>query len=77
MRGISSAVGILIVTLVGMGVGPTLVGFLSQDMLGDPSKIGVALSVVSTAALIVSSALALVAIFNYKLELDNTAARAA
>lgn len=77
MRGISSAVGILIVTLVGMGVGPTLVGFLSQDMLGDPSKIGVALSVVSTAALIVSSALALVAIFNYKLEPDNTAARAA
>jgi len=76
MRGISSAVGILIVTLIGMGVGPTVVGFVSQNIIGDPNKIGVALSIVSSAALVVSSALALVAIFNYKLELDNTAARA-
>jgi len=76
MRGISSAVGILIVTLIGMGVGPTVVGFVSQNIIGDPNKIGVALSIVSSAALVVSSALALVAIFNYKLESDNTAARA-
>nr|WP_246661232.1 MFS transporter [Rhizobium sp. ERR1071] len=76
MRGISSAVGVLIVTLIGMGVGPTLVGIVSQDIIGDPSKIGLALSFVSTIALIVSSALALVAIVNYKFEPDNTAARA-
>jgi len=53
-----------------------VVGFVSQNIIGDPNKIGVALSIVSSAALVVSSALALVAIFNYKLESDNTAARA-
>ncbi|MGY5776267.1 MFS transporter [Rhizobium sp. LEGMi135b] len=76
MRGVSSAVGVMIVTLVGMGLGPTLVGFVSQDIIGDPNKIGIALSIVSTAALIVSSILAWVASFNHKLAPNNTARRA-
>lgn len=72
MRGVSSAVGIMIVTLIGMGLGPTLVGFVSQSIIGDPKKIGIALSVVSTVALVISSVLGLVASFNYKLAPDNT-----
>lgn len=77
MRGVSSAVGVLIVTLIGMGIGPTLVGFITQVTLGDPSKIGIALSVVSTMALVLSSLLGLLAAVNYSLEPENTAASAA
>ncbi|WP_244510062.1 MFS transporter [Rhizobium sp. AC27/96] len=77
MRGVSSAVGIMIVTLIGMGLGPTLVGFIGQNIIGDPNKIGIALSIVSTVALVISSALALVASLNYRLEPDNSASPAA
>ncbi len=74
MRGVASAVGVMIVTLIGMGIGPTLVGFVGQKILGDPKEISIALSIVSTAALAISSAFAFVASLHYKLEPDGAAA---
>jgi MFS family permease len=71
MRGISSVVGVMVVTLLGMGLGPSLVGFISQEVLGDKNGIGVALAIVSTGALMMSSVLALVAALNYRLDLDS------
>tara|TARA_R110002020_G_scaffold24424_2_gene80415 strand:+ start:6257 stop:7570 length:1314 start_codon:yes stop_codon:yes gene_type:complete len=75
MRGISSAIGVMIITLVGMGIGPTLVGYVSQDIIGDPGRMAIALSVVSTGALLVSAALALVAGLNYRLGSANVTER--
>lgn len=76
MRGVASAVGVMIVTLIGMGLGPTLVGFVGQKIIADPNEISIALSIVSTVALVVSSSLAFLASLHYKLKPDSAAARA-
>ncbi|MBB6489316.1 MFS transporter [Rhizobium lusitanum] len=73
MRGVTSAIGVMIVTLIGMGLGPTLVGFVSQTIIGDPKAIGIAVSIVSTIGLVSSSAVGLVASFHYRLGSDNGA----
>ncbi|MET3614244.1 MFS family permease [Rhizobium aquaticum] len=77
MRGISSAIGVMVVTMVGMGLGPPLVGYITENVLRDPHQLGMALSVVSTGALLSSAALALVAAFHYRLgpEPDLASAR--
>lgn len=67
MSGISSAVGVMVVTLLGMGLGPPLVGYITETVLKNPDKLGTALSIVSTSALLSAAALALVAAFKYRL----------
>lgn len=67
MRGISSAAGVMVVTILGMGLGPPLVGYIADNVLRDPDRLGAALSIVSTGALLSSAALALVAAFKYRL----------
>lgn len=68
MRGISSAVGVMVVTILGMGFGPSLVGYIAENVLRNPHRLGAALSIVSTGALLSAAALALVAAFKYRLD---------
>ena len=51
LRGRVSAIYVLFTGLIGMAVGPALVGWITDSVLGDPTKIGVSLMILVTAIL--------------------------
>lgn len=57
LRGQIIAAYFLIGTMMSLGIGPTIVAFVSDTMLGGPSQIGVSLSVVSGITIVASAAM--------------------
>jgi hypothetical protein len=58
MRGIASAWGVLIVNLIGLGLGPTAVAFVTDYIIGDERLIRYALAFVPALALLLSAGFA-------------------
>ncbi|OCC23760.1 MFS transporter [Croceicoccus estronivorus] len=57
LRGRASAVYVLVTGLIGMAIGPALVGWLTDSVFGDPMKLGLSLMVLITVMLAVVIAL--------------------
>jgi hypothetical protein len=57
LRGQIIAAYFLIGTMMSLGIGPTIVAFVSDTMLGGPSQIGVSLSIVSGITIVASAAM--------------------
>ena len=57
MRGTASALGVMMVNLLGLGLGPTLVALLSDYGFGDPARIGEALGIAAAMMSLFSAAL--------------------
>jgi len=57
LRGQIIAAYFLIGTMMSLGIGPTIVAFVSDHLLGGPSQIGVALSLVSGITIVASAAM--------------------
>jgi MFS family permease len=57
LRGQIIAAYFLIGTMMSLGIGPTIVAFVSDTLLGGPSQIGVALSIVSGVTIVASAAM--------------------
>jgi hypothetical protein len=55
LRGQIVAAYFLIGTMMSLGIGPTIVAFVSDTVLGGPAKIGVALAVVGAIATLASA----------------------
>jgi len=45
LRGRASAIYVLFTGLIGMAIGPALVGWITDSVLGDPMKIGISLMI--------------------------------
>ena len=57
LRGQIIAAYFLIGTIMSLGIGPTIVAFVSDEFLGGPSQIGVSLSIVSGITIVASAAM--------------------
>jgi hypothetical protein len=57
LRGQIIAAYFLIGTMMSLGIGPTIVAFVSDTLLGGPSQIGVSLSIVSGITIVASAAM--------------------
>ncbi|MDD9937721.1 MAG: MFS transporter [Myxococcales bacterium] len=57
MRGQASAVYLFILNLIGLGLGPTAVGFITDGVFGDPQKVHLSLLITTAGAHVVSSVL--------------------
>jgi hypothetical protein len=57
MRGMAISLGVLIVNLLGLGLGPTAVALVTDFVIGDEAKIRYALAVMPAAMLLVCAAL--------------------
>jgi len=57
LRGQIIAAYFLIGTMMSLGIGPTIVAFVSDTLLGGPSQIGVSLSIVSGVTIVASAAM--------------------
>jgi MFS family permease len=55
MRGRMIAIYLLVVTLVGMGVGPLMIGILSDHVFPTKSGLGSAMAVVALTGLVIAS----------------------
>ncbi|WCM29491.1 MFS transporter [Sphingomonas sp. QA11] len=61
LRGMQHAVAVLVVNLIGLGLGPTLVAFVTDTVLRDEARLGVALAITLPIASLVSMLCALAA----------------
>ncbi|MDB5968976.1 MAG: transporter [Hydrocarboniphaga sp.] len=57
MRGTASALGVLVVNLIGLGLGPTCIALIGDYLLHDPRRIGQALAIAAPPMLLLSAAL--------------------
>lgn len=58
MRGVATALGVLIVNLIGLGFGPLLVALLTDHLFGNPAALGRALAIVLPMSLAAAGLLA-------------------
>lgn len=58
MRGVASALGVLVVNVAGLGVGPVAVALITDNILHDPTRLSVALAISLPAMLLASTACA-------------------
>ena len=66
LRGMQHAVAVLAVNLIGLGLGPTLVAFVTDGVLRDEARLGEALSITLPIALLISLLCALAAMRPYR-----------
>lgn len=66
MRGTATAIGVLVVNLIGLGLGPTAVALVTDYVIGDEQKLRYALALVPPAAALLSCAFGLSALKPYK-----------
>lgn len=64
-RGVMSATGVLVVSVIGLGGGPLLVALATDHLLGDPQKLGAALALTTPVMLAVSALFALAGLASY------------
>lgn len=71
MRGQASAIYLFIVNLIGLGIGPTAVAYLTEDVFKDLTKVNYSLAVLSTAAGIVACILLFLGMGQFRRSLDH------
>ncbi|MDR3417075.1 MAG: MFS transporter [Nevskia sp.] len=59
MRGVASAAAVLVVNLIGLGLGPTCIAAITDYVIGDERRIGLALAAAAPVMLLVSAAFGL------------------
>ena len=55
MRGVTSALGVLMVSLIGLGLGPTTIALVTDHVFGDPAKLRYSLACLTPFMLLLSS----------------------
>lgn len=71
MRGQASALYLFVVNLIGIGLGPLLVGMITEFVFQDMNKVGWSLVIVGTAAGLLSAALLLLGLSRFRRSLDH------
>ncbi|MDA0338335.1 MAG: MFS transporter [Proteobacteria bacterium] len=72
MRGQINALHLFVVNAVGLGIGPPLVGIVTEDIFGDRMALGYALSIVSALAIVMALALILYGLKPYRAQVEES-----
>lgn len=78
LRGMAASYYFVIVSVIGVGVGPTLVPFTADNLLGDPDNLNTAISIVTIVCAVVCFAFMRIALGGFRIEraaVTNAAAR--
>jgi hypothetical protein len=65
MRGVQHAIAVLLASLIGLGIGPTAVAWMTQRVLGDAARLGEALAILLPIMLTVALLATLVTMRGY------------
>jgi MFS family permease len=71
MRGVMSAIGVLTVNLIGLGLGPTAIALATDHIFADPLKIRYSLACLAPVMLLLSALFGILALKPYRLSLGK------